>query len=43
MLSDGVGAGQEPLRSGGLSSRTVGELLSENRCAENSESQIFSL
>ena len=43
MLSDGVGAGQEPLRSGGTSSCSVGGLLSENTCAENPQSQTFSL
>lgn len=43
MLSGGAGAGGEPLRSGGPSSCTVGGFLSENTCAENPESQIFSL
>ena len=43
MLSDGVGAGQEPLKSGGPSSCTVGGLLSENTCAENPESDIFTV
>lgn len=43
MLSDGVGVGQEPLRSGSLSSCTVGAYLSENTCAEKPQSQIFSL
>ena len=43
MLSDGVGAGWEPLRSGGPSSCTVGGFLSENTCAENPQSQRFSL
>lgn len=42
MLSGGAGAGWEPLRSGGPSSCTVGGFLSENTCAENPQSQIFS-
>lgn len=41
MLSDGVGVGQEPLRSGGHSSCMVGEFLSGNTCAENAQSDAF--
>lgn len=41
MLSDGMGVGQEPLRSGSLSGCMVGEFLSGNTCAENAQSDVF--
>lgn len=41
MLSDGVGLGQEPPRSAGLSSCALEKFLSGNTCAENPGSDIL--